>query len=132
MNKEYNQIIDEAYSDYCNSFNPVNSMTVIPTQTNIVALTTSKVEPNSKELFIHKCEHNIEYSIRWGLKIEERELSLEERMDYWFHNSKPNRDVCDYVDELETTLKSKELDKSSVPTKLITVTYKDKKLEIYE
>lgn len=48
----------------------------------------------------------------------EREMTLDERMHYWFHNSKPNRDVCDYVDELNDELKAKELDNRGVPTKI--------------
>ncbi len=26
-------------------------------------------------------------------------MTIDERMDWWFKNNKPNRDVCDHVDE---------------------------------
>lgn len=57
-----------------------------------------------------------------NLKIEERELSLEERNDYYTSN---------YLGlDCET---HEELDKlGDIPTKLITITYKDKTIESYE
>jgi hypothetical protein len=122
MNKEQQELLDEAYKKYCESFN---------TQTLIEQLSFD-TGPMTQSMFIGRCKFVTEFSEHWGLRIEERELSLEERMNYWFHNSKPNRDVCDYVDELEATLKSKELDKSDVPSRLITVTYNDKTIESYD
>jgi thymidylate synthase len=44
-----------------------------------------------------------------------RELSLEERMDWWFENNKPNRDVCDYVDLLPNNSKHIYFDEAKVP-----------------
>jgi hypothetical protein len=115
MNKErYNPIIDEAYKDYCDSFN------------------SSHIEPNSKELFIDKCKHNIEYSIRWGLEIEERYLNPEERFKYWFDIKKPNRLVVDEFDQWSAGLQKIHLDDCNIPTKLITITYKNETIETYE
>jgi hypothetical protein len=93
MTKErYNQIIDKAYNDYCDSFND------------------SIIEPNTKEVFIDKCKHSIEYSVKWGLKIEEQT-------------------VFEQVDQNNQVLKGST---ALYSRKLITVTYKDEKLEIYE
>ena len=39
-----------------------------------------------------------------------KELTLDERMHLWFESSKPNRDVCDYVDEMNDIDKAKYLD----------------------
>jgi hypothetical protein len=75
---------------------------------------------HSKESFINKCKTNPEFSEKWGLKIEERELSLEERNNYYTSN---------YLGLDET---KENLDKMGIPTKLITITYKDKTIESYE
>jgi hypothetical protein len=37
---------------------------------------------HTQEEFINKCKTNTEFSEKWGLKIEERELSLEERGEW--------------------------------------------------
>jgi len=44
-----------------------------------------------------------------------RELTSEERMDWWFKNHKPNRDVCDHVDEESPYDKGVYLDSAGVP-----------------
>jgi hypothetical protein len=125
MNKEQQELLYDVYKNYL-----IEDAKILPNMSK--EKMTEMGYMLSKEEFINKCKTDTEFSENWGLKIEERDLSLEERMDYWFHNSKPNRDVCDYVDELEATLKSKELDKSDVPSRLITVTYNDKTIESYE
>jgi hypothetical protein len=63
MNKErYNQIIDEVYDNYRAKV----KLSQIPTDL-------------TKEEFVELCKNNITFSVYWGLIIEERELSLEER-----------------------------------------------------
>jgi thymidylate synthase len=42
-------------------------------------------------------------------------LTIEERMDYWFKNNKPNRDVCDSVDEYSLYIKEAYFDHAEVP-----------------
>lgn len=117
--KKYNQIVDKAYRDYCNDIESTGL--------------TFKVEPNSKEVFIDKCKHNIEYSIRWGLKIEDRELSLDERNELLNKvlNRNHKRKDCfsDKEFEIETL---KDANAFNIPTKLITVTYNNETIEIYE
>jgi thymidylate synthase len=44
-------------------------------------------------------------------------MSLEERIDYWFHTNKPNRDVVDHFDTLGLAQKIMYLDKANVPTR---------------
>jgi hypothetical protein len=77
----------------------------------------------SQEEFINKCKTDTEFSERWGLKIEERELSWEERVQWVMKNT----DV-----EWENFYITEEVHKPSSPTKLITITYKDKTIESYE
>jgi hypothetical protein len=78
--------------------------------------------------FINKCKIDPEFSEKWGLNIEERELSLEERykiaLPIWKekYGLLANMMVPTNVDN--TPYK--------IPTKLITITYNDKTIESYE
>ena len=106
MNKErYNQIIDEVYLNYVNKL----------TKTSYLSLK----ERLEKEEFISVIKQSKEFSETWGLKIEERELSLEERMKIW-QNQQDGR--CHFIMEL--------LD--NIPNKLITLTYNKETIESYE
>ena len=83
----------------------------------------------TKDEFIKKCKTDIEFSEKWGLTIEERELSWKERSKllsteqfYEFGFLSPFTDVIiNYY-----------LNQKNIPTKLITITYKDNKIESYE
>jgi thymidylate synthase len=44
-----------------------------------------------------------------------RELTIDERMDWWFENKKPNRDICDHVDEQSPYGKGVYFDSVGVP-----------------
>ncbi len=84
----------------------------------------------TKEEFINKCKTDTTFSNKWGLTIEERELSLEER-----NNSlEPNEAYLSFFGiNVKDDLESKKLfDKEGRPTKLITITYNDKTIESYE
>ena len=158
-NERYNQIIDEAYENYCKSFE------IDPNNFNVDELVKGHgdqcwgypildhVKPTSKEYkrgqinaylegkaekpffyltqeeFINKCKTEPSFSETYGLKIEGRELSLEERYNIWFNNN--------YETGMERVFDPNELpdfDNSyyePTPTKLITVTYKKEKIEIY-
>jgi hypothetical protein len=109
MNKEkYNEIIDKVYDKYTTKYVGYDD---VP----------------SKELFLFEIRTNKEFSEKWGLKIEERELSLEERYD-WFtktYNKNLTRSTNQY--DMEDILNT-----NNIPTKLITITYNDKTIESYE
>jgi hypothetical protein len=77
----------------------------------------------NKEEFIHKCKTDKEFSEMWGLKIEERELSWEERVQWVMKNT----DV-----EWENLYIVEEINKESSPTKLITVEHNGEKIEVHE
>lgn len=89
----------------------------------------------TKEEFINKCKTDSGFSETWGLKIEERKLSLEERYELVRVNG-----MCPkYSFEIEdgkpvpNKLSEKEwYDNFDIPTKLITITYNNEKIEIYE
>ena len=100
-----NQIINEVYENYSKM---VWRITDIPLY--------------SKEEFINKCKTNPEFSEKWGLKIKERELDMFER--WKIADLTPNMMEFDYCNKL--------CDEHNVPTKLITVAYKDETIEIFE
>ena len=67
-NEKYNQIIDDAYKNYClKKGSKIGEYGCRP-----ILLT--------KEEFINKIKTDNEFSEKWGLKVEERELSYEERI----------------------------------------------------
>jgi hypothetical protein len=79
---------------------------------------------HNQESFINKCKTNTEFSERWGLTIEERELSDKERVK--LYEQKTNTDTSFFP------VLRKTLDFHNIPTKLITVSYKNEKIEVYE
>jgi hypothetical protein len=116
MNKErYNQIIDEAYENYSKEYEKDNSF-------GLCLL----VQKPDREMFINKCKTDPEFSEKWGLKIEERELSLEERKRIY---------EMEYTNDIEIEnnhwLESK-LKTRNISTKLITLTYNNEIIESYE
>ena len=85
----------------------------------------------TKDEFIKKCKTDIEFSQRWGLKIEERELSLEERWKIYYKKELDiNRKHPEWDSFEDNAMKN--LNSLSVPTKLTTIKYNDKKIESYE
>jgi len=125
MNKEkYNQIIDEVFKKYGDShWTPPES----PNGPLLLdQLWSLKPMQHSKEGFIQACKTDKEFSERWGFKIEERELSHDERIILM--NKKLG--VTDTLPQYYNT--DDEMDKNNVPTKLITVTYNNETIEIYE
>jgi hypothetical protein len=89
----------------------------------------------SKELFLFEIRNNPEFSERWGLKIEERELSRKERSEYYYKHGNSEGIVEGSLDRPifeEDEVAHKWYDERNVPTKLIKITYNDKKIEIYE
>jgi hypothetical protein len=96
-------IIDEAYENYRNAF--------------IEGYIHEELDKClSQEEFINKIKTNPEFSEKWGLKIEERELTWDESNEYYNNHQ---------------SLKVPYLG-LKVPTKLITITYNDKTIESYE
>lgn len=76
--------------------------------------------------FINKCKTDPEFSEKWGLKIEERELSLEERKSIY------EKEYTDGMEVPNNNWLNSKLTTRNIPTKLITITYIDKKIESYE
>ena len=116
MSKEkYNQIIDEVYRKYADSHEYF-----VDGWKHVIPMI------HSKETFVDECKTDPEFSEKWGLKIEERELSLEERKRIY---------EIEYTNDIEVEnnhwLESK-LKTRNIPTKLITLIYNNETLESYE
>jgi len=79
--ERYNQIIDEAYENYRNKRTTANKDNVREPHTLRNGMTGEISRPFTKEEFVDKCKADSDFSGKWGLKIEERELSLEESDD---------------------------------------------------
>lgn len=122
-NERYNQLIDEAYENYCKSFENQSTIEQYSFDT----------DPMSQLMFIGKIKTISEFSKKWGLKIEESELNYNERFRIAYKN-------IDLRKKLESETKmlhypdghNKVMDDAKIPTKLITVTYKEEKIEVYE
>jgi hypothetical protein len=131
-------IIDEAYENY--------------TQTKVIKTENGETHISppghyngiTQEEFINKCKTDPEFSEKWGLKIEERELSLEERLlladkinkeirqdlyTYAFNNPIYTGGIDQRPDDVERHHLLSDL---NIPTKLITITYNNKTIESYE
>jgi hypothetical protein len=124
MNKEQQKLLDDAYENYWNSHPDADKIF----QYEGSSIVTRRM---TEDEFVNMVKTDIEFSERWGLIIEERELSLEERKEIMVKNK---------LDEVTINMFfNKTLDKpkqdmyeNSIPTKLITVTYNDKTIESYE
>jgi hypothetical protein len=133
MNKErYNQIIDEAYENYTTYMNS-NWM---ETRWNKTWISDDGKSVNGrrykKEEFIDKCKTDLDLSERWGLKIEERELSLEERSLIANSNHyEVSLNIKGIGVDGDVTLHT-HLDELNIPTKLITLLYSNETIEVYE
>lgn len=108
--EKFNHTIDKAYEDYCED------------QQIIVRRKIYRIPIiYTKEEFFNKCKTNTTFSEMCRLKVEERKLSLEDRIGLapadgfsWTEYTKAN------------------LDELNVPTKIITLTYNNETIENYE
>ena len=106
MNNEQQQIIDEAYENYYEYMRDDRQWEL------------------DKEEFINKCKTDSDFSQKWGLKIEERELTtVRERKKYdkYFDVL-----IGEYLEHHE------KLDKRGVPRKITTITYNNETVITYE
>lgn len=95
---------------------------------------------STKEEFINKIKTDDEFAKEWGLKIEERELSLEERYNLIptiTGHSEENIDMRKKINNFQGNIPGVSyheewLDSFSIPTRLITITYNNETIESYE
>jgi hypothetical protein len=124
MNKEQQELLNEAYENYkrfTHSKNEKDGNYGEYSKWGDNPL-ISGVQHLTKGTFIQMIKIDFEFSERWGLKIEERELDMFER--WKIADLTPNMMEFDYCNKL--------CDEHNVPTKQITITYNDKTIESYE
>jgi hypothetical protein len=114
MNKEQQQIIDKVYGIYFDT------------------IRDDSMDWLDEKQFIDKIKTDTFTSELWGLKIEERELSLEERFNIKYHGGKFSIFQENYPNTHKRNNPNDLLDAFDIPTKLITITYNDKIIESYE
>ena len=112
MIKEQQELLDDAYENYWNSHPDADKIFQYEGSTFVTRRMT-------EDEFVDMVKTDDEFSEKWGLKIEERELSLDERMQIW-QNQQDGRG--EFIMECLDV----------IPTKLITITYNNKKIESYE
>ena len=105
MNKEQQELLDEVYKNYEKSIIQSHKENGL-----------EGFEYLNKESFIERIGTDAEFSERWGLQIEERELTWDESNEYYNNHQ---------------SLKVPYLG-LKVPTKLITITYNEKTIESYK
>jgi len=110
MSKErFSQIIDDVYQKYTTKYMGYED---VP----------------SKNLFLFEIKTNKDFSEKWGLKIEEQELSLVERREI----AKDKLGQMEWADVIKLAHYKETYDKYNIPKKLITLTYNNEILESYE
>lgn len=139
-NEQYNRIINQVWKEYADShwIPPSNP------NGNLISDQLFSVIPmmHNKETFINELKTNPKFANKWGLKIEERKLTFEERWDlskkYGYRTGDAEIPSPDSIylgvnerQELES-LWNDPVVGINLPTKLLTITYKDKTTEVYE
>ena len=115
-NEQNNQIINDAYENYYKNAETSNLID------SHYEPATNKWHLYNREEFIDRCKTDSKISDKWGLKIEEKELDLEERSKIWNETHNPAGNIYTH----------NQYNENNIPAKLITVTYKDKTIESYE
>jgi hypothetical protein len=136
MSKEQQELLDKAYNKYqsqtwfhiddLSSLAELDGMNMSTGERKKVYRQYAPVE------FIDKCKTNPEFSEKWGLKIEERELSLIDRTKILVSKSDNKKDFYDRNGRLIVEEHTLILDEANIPTKSITITYNDKTITSYE
>ena len=124
MNKEQQELLDEVYKNYETIHKHAIRTEGDRNQFAIESLEKQLIYP--QEEFINKCKTDSEFSEKWGLKIEERELSLEERQSIY------ENEYTEGVEVPNNHWLNSKLTTRNIPTKLITITYNNETIESYE
>ena len=126
-------IIDEAYKNYVNNpdYKAEGVADLMGSQAGQL------VKCPTQEDFINECKTNPDFSNKWDLKIEERELSLEERLAMV-----KQKNIQDIISDIPNAKKDEKngqryldyckirCDIDNIPTKLITITYNNETIGI--
>ena len=115
MNNEQQQIIGEAYENYLKHFDDLTPMEKMSSGTIMIG-SMKPFAPFTQEDFIDRIKKYDSFTKDWGLKIEERELSLEERIKLYIYQEMGGMGYPNGFIEEKLMVRN-------IPTKLITITY---------
>jgi len=124
MNKEQQELLDKAYENYSKEYEKDNSIGMCLLVARMDGKKTYR-KPN-KEMFVGLCTSDKTFSEKWGLTIEERELSNDERTSIY------EKEYTDGMEVPNNNWLNSKLTTRNIPTKLITITYNNEKKESYE
>jgi hypothetical protein len=121
LDKQYTDILGDAYKRYYTEWR--KSTPGDGTFSSNEYSSPSKYEACNftKEEFINKIKTDDEFAKKWGVMVEIRELSLDERFELF-----KNQNNGSHPEDIEM------MDDYNIPTKLITITYNNETIEIYE
>jgi hypothetical protein len=112
MNKEQQELLGEAYENYVKEKDKIG----------LIGMDIRH--------FLINIARDDKFAKKWGLKIEEVELSLEERIR--MYALREGQTYEEFVTNWNTDEQwLEDLSDTTIPTRLITVTYNDKKIESY-
>ena len=126
MKKEQQDLLDKAYENYSKEYEKDNSIGMCLLVKRLDGKKTYR-KPN-KEMFVDLC-YDKTFSEKWGLKIEERELSLAEMIKLAKYENAEEL-IKNRKENIQQI--SERLSNDNIPTKLITVKYKNETIESYE
>jgi hypothetical protein len=144
MNNEQQELLDEAYIKYQNQtmfhtddLVPLKELDGMYMSTGEKTKVYRQFAPKE---FINKCKTDKDFSEKWGLKIEERELIRDERynlMSTITRHSKESIESRKKINNFEgntpgVSYHEEWLDSFNIPTKIINISYNNKKIESYE
>lgn len=142
MNKEQQELLDKSYENFSNKTKGLNLYLEVNKDIVVVEGPVYNAHPRllTQEEFINKCKTDTEFSENWGLWIEERELSRDEK-EWQLEKTNCINDIENdriiyghewekYIQEQYEGIESTQGIK--IPTRLITITYNDKTIENHE
>jgi hypothetical protein len=139
LNNQSTDLIGDAYKNYFNitnniqEENPIDDFILKTIRGEMIKIEDENGLGDyiilSQKEFINKIKTDDVFAKKWGLKIEERELSLVEmiRMTKYENEEEIIKTRKENINQI-----SERLLKDNVPTKLITITYNNKTIESYE
>ena len=125
MNKEQQELLYEAYNNYGKKMVDIINVLISAEFKDkgwVKLNNQGKYDVLSQEDFIDKCKTDSKFSEKWGLKIEERELSLEERATIWNNTHNPAGNIFTH----------NQYDENNIPKRAISLRYNHKTITNYE
>jgi hypothetical protein len=121
MNKEQQELVGDAYKNYILNLSSVEIHDVLQ-HDNLI----------TQEEFIDQIKTDDEFAKKWGLKIEERELSCEERKEILYSKFRKGPIILNGESYVECAPTDINFEFFNIPTRAISLTYNNKTIENYE